>query len=47
MAITHLLLAHKTHEKGQNLKRERKIGDRIKANRQQVQYQQENSKPFL
>lgn len=26
MAITHLLLAQKTHERGQNLKRERKIG---------------------
>lgn len=28
MTITHLLLAQKTHEQGQNLNRERKIGRR-------------------
>lgn len=46
MAVTQLVLALKTHERGQNLKREKE--ELEKANSQQVQYlPARNSKPFL
>lgn len=46
MAVTRLVLAQKTHERGQSLKREKE--ELEKANSQQVQYlPAPNSKPFL